>query len=178
MKYGVWRISCIILVVGCGLDSAEETAGIAGCESIALEISDLEQRLFGAEGELEPEVEVRSQLMELYAQFANGCHEDVRTAEMLFRRADLLRSAGKFQEAMTQLRDIHDHFPNFEKRSVCAFLVGFISEVELNDREQARTTYEQVVALHPDSRAAEWASQSLRHLDESQVKSTLLHDQE
>ena len=177
MKYGVWRISCIILVVGCGSDSPEDSPGIAGCESIALEISDLEQRLFGAEGELEPEVEVRSQLMELYAQFANGCHEDVRTAEMLFRRADLLRSAGKFQEAMTQLRDIHDHFPNFEKRSVCAFLVGFISEVELNDREQARTTYEQVVALHPDSRAAEWASQSLRYLDESQVKSTLLHDE-
>ncbi len=108
--------------------------------------------------------ELRAQTMQAYAQFANGCHDDEFTPEALFRRADLLRSAGKFQEAMTQLRDIHDNYANYDKRSICAFLVGFIAEVELNDREQAKKTYQQVIEVHPDSEAAEWARQSLENL--------------
>jgi TolA-binding protein len=66
---------------------------------------------------------------------------------------------------MTQLRDIHDHYANYDKRSVCAFLVGFIAEVELNDREQAKKTYQQVIEVHPDSDAAKWARQSLQNLE-------------
>ena len=76
----------------------------------------------------------------------------------------MLRSAGAFQEAMTQLRDIHDNFANYENRAVCAFLVGFIAEVELNDREQAKKTYQQVVDLHQDTEDAKWPLQSLQNL--------------
>ena len=65
---------------------------------------------------------------------------------------------------MTQLRDIHDHHKDFDKRPICAFLVGFIAEVELNDRKQARKIYEQVIELHPKSDAAEWAKQSIENL--------------
>ena len=64
------------------------------------------------------DAELRAQMMQTYARFANTCHDHEFTPEALFRRADLLRSAGKFQEAMTQLRDIHDHYANFDKRSV------------------------------------------------------------
>jgi TolA-binding protein len=103
--------------------------------------------------------------MTAYADFSNHCHASEQTPEFLFRRADLLRSAGQYQEAMTQLRDIHDHYKDFDKRPVCAFLVGFIAEVELNDREQARKTYEQVIELHPDSRAAIWSQQSIDNLN-------------
>ena len=102
--------------------------------------------------------------MRAYAEFSNGCHDFEQTPEFLFRRADLLRSAGQFQEAMTQLRDIHDHHRDFDKRPICAFLVGFIAEVELNDREQARKIYEQVIELHPESPAAIWAKQSIESL--------------
>jgi TolA-binding protein len=42
--------------------------------------------------------------------------------------------------------------------------VGFIAEVELNDREQAKKTYEQVIELHPQSAAADWARQSILNL--------------
>jgi TolA-binding protein len=65
---------------------------------------------------------------------------------------------------MSQLRDIHDHYKDFDKRPICAFLVGFIAEVELNDREQAKKTYEQVIELHPQSAAADWARQSILNL--------------
>ena len=66
---------------------------------------------------------------------------------------------------MTQLRDVHDNYAEFDKRPVCAFLVGFIAEVELKDREQAKKTYQQVIEVHPDSEAANWARLSLENLD-------------
>lgn len=135
------------------------------CASQLEAIAKLEQQLFGDEEMVQDDV--RSQLMKCYGEFANQCHDAAETPEMLFRRADLLRSAGRFQEAMTQLRDVHDHYPEFEKRAISAFLVGFIAEVELNDREQAKKTYEQVIELHPESDAAEWARFSIESLNQA-----------
>jgi TolA-binding protein len=160
-------------VVGCGPAAIESANPGADCDALAAQIQQLEKTLFNAEEELEPNQNVRSELMRDYAAFANACHDDIKTAEMLFRRADLLRSAGKFQEAMTQLRDVHDHFPEYEKRAISAFLVGFIAEVELNDREQAKKTYEQVIALHDSTDAAEWARQSLLNLEATTARRNL-----
>ena len=158
----------IALVVSCfGCQSATDSNVMleVDCGESAAQIEQLEQKLFALSDDLVPDQEIRSQLMGAYASFANACHDDARTAEMLFRRSDLLRSAGKFQEAMTQLRDVHDHFPEYEKRALCAFLVGFIAEEELNDREQAKKTYEQVIALHDSTNVADWARQSLLNLE-------------
>ena len=150
-------LACVALLqVGC--DSSQE----GSCAQLLSEVEAMEQSLL-AGGE-DVDVELRAKMMQAYAQFANACHDHEFTPEALFRRADLLRSAGKFQEAMTQLRDIHDNHANYDKRSVCAFLVGFIAEVELNDREQAKKTYQQVIEVHPDSEAAKWARQSLQNL--------------
>ena len=159
MKFHYWAfgyVSAIMLISSCGASNE------VSCEHLLNQIELMEQALL--EGGEEINVDLRTQIMQSYAEFANSCHDHEFTPEALFRRADLLRSAGAFQEAMTQLRDIHDNFANYENRSVCAFLVGFIAEVELNDREQAKKTYQQVVELHPDSDAAKWALQSLQNL--------------
>lgn len=159
-------LSCVVLscLGGCS-ESAEPSVNPAvDCSERALKIQGLEQGLFRADEDLSPNQKIRGQLMAEYAAFSNHCHDNSQTAEMLFRRADLLRSAGRFQEAMTQLRDVHDYFPEYEKRAICAFLVGFIAEVELNDREQAKKTYEQVIALHDTTDAAEWSRQALANL--------------
>lgn len=137
----------------------------ATCADLMLQIEAMESNLFKEGEEVQVDVSARSELSRYYADFANACHDDERTPEMLFRRADLLRSAGKFQEAMTQLRDIHDYYKHFKKRATCAFLIGFIAEVELLDREQARKLYQQVVLLHPGSKEAVWAMQSIELLD-------------
>lgn len=155
----------VISSFGCQSATEPDSILIVDCEESAAQIEQLEQKLFALTDDLVPDQEIRSQLMGAYAAFANACHDDARTAEMLFRRSDLLRSSGKFQEAMTQLRDVHDHFPEYEKRALCAFLVGFIAEEELNDREQAKKTYEQVIALHDSTHVAVWARQSLLNLE-------------
>ena len=158
MRAGILVLACAALLqMGC--DSSQK----GSCAQLLDEVEAREQSLL-AGGE-DVNVELRAQMMQAYAQFANACHDHEFTPEALFRRADLLRSAGKFREAMTQLRDIHDNYANYDKRSVCAFLVGFIAEVELNDREQAKKTYQQVIEVHPDSEAATWARQSLQNLE-------------
>lgn len=149
----------MIAAIWMGCSSPEGSS----CDAAVEEINRLETALLRSGENIDGDI--RAQLMKAYASFANSCHEHEFTPEALFRRADLLRSAGKFQEAMTQLRDVHDNYANYDKRSVCAFLVGFIAEVELNDREQAKKTYQQVIEVHPDSEAANWARLSLENLE-------------
>lgn len=162
-----WALAAAVALggVGCQGEGGERNA----CEDLALEIAQLEPKLFGAavpgEEQMAPDEAVRDTLLVKYAAFANACHEDERTPEMLFRRADLLRSTGAVHEAMTLLRDLHDHHPNYPGRARAAFLVGFLAEVELNDREQARMTYQQVLEVHPGTEEAEWAQQALNQLD-------------
>lgn len=149
-----------LCALGCGTGTVTEKEVTCGERLEAISV--MEGQLFEGEN---VEGDVRKALLHAYADFANACNGEPETPEMLFRRADLLRSLGAFEEAMTQLRDVHDHFPQYPHRARCAFLVGFIAETELGDREQARLTYQQVVDVHPGSEEAEWARISLAQLD-------------
>ena len=150
-------------LAACGNPVGNSVGETVDCTKRLEAIGALEAELFG--DEVNPRGEVRGQLIRDYADFANACNGEEQAPEMLFRRADLLRSKGAFEEAMTQLRDVHDHFPRYPQRARCAFLVGFIAETELGDREQARLTYQQVIEVHPESEEAEWARISLAQLD-------------
>lgn len=157
-----WAWAAIALAA-CGSQVEAPELPALTCAERLQAIGELENRLFAVDEE--PDGEVRNQLLRDYAAFANACNGDASAPEMLFRRADLLRSKGAFEEAMTQLRDVHDHFPAYPQRARCAFLVGYIAETELGDREQARLTYRQVLEVHPESEEAEWARISLEQLD-------------
>lgn len=160
---GAWaKWGVLLSVLGCG--TAEPPAASPTCADRREAIAQLESTLFEG-GATDVSGTVRKELLKAYGEFANACNGEPETPEMLFRRADLLRSVGAFEEAMTQLRDVHDHFPQYPHRARCAFLVGFIAESELGDREQARLTYQQVVDVHPESEEAEWARMSLEQLD-------------
>ena len=126
----------LLLVLFSPLMRCTEDASSDRCADRLAAIASMEAQMLASPETLN--ASLRSDLMRAYAEFSNGCHDFEQTPEFLFRRADLIRSAGQFQEAMTQLRDIHDHYKDFDKRPICAFLVGFIAEVELNDRDQAR----------------------------------------
>ena len=122
------------------------------------EIQKLEQVAFEGDS---LRVDIRQSLMIKYADFARWEGGHAFVPEALFRRADLLISAGKFDEAILQLQDLHDGFPTFDKRPLCAFLVAFIYDEHLNDRELAIRSYHRTIALHPESQEAIMAQQSL-----------------
>jgi tetratricopeptide (TPR) repeat protein len=162
MKAWVIGVGWIGAAIGWGCGSSPAVESLS-CDERWRDLETLEAQLF--EGELDPRGDIRDALLRDYAAFANACNGDLKAPEALFRRADLLRSKGAFEEAMTQLRDVHDHFPSYPYRARCAFLVGFIAETEMGDREQARLTYQQVIDVHPESEEAEWARISLEQLD-------------
>ena len=92
------------LVAGCGGDRVEP--------GLLKDIQALEQRAFEGE-EMVPEV--RTALLVAYGDFARLHADHVFAPEALFRRADLLVSAGKFEQAVLQYQDLHDGYPKFDK---------------------------------------------------------------
>lgn len=122
------------------------------------EIQKLERTAF--EGEvIRPEI--RQELMVKYAEFSRLHPDHPFVPEALFRRADLLISAGKFELAVLQLQNLHDGHPTYPQRARCAFLVAFVYEVHLRDMELAKRAYERTAALHPGTPEAKLAAQSL-----------------
>jgi len=111
--------------------------------------------------------ELLHDLMRTYAEFANACSSDLITPEFLFRRADLLRGDGQIRESIRLFKAVHDGYPQYTKGPVCAFLVAFLYETELNDRVMAEKYYLQVIESYPDSEEATSAAITLKYLYET-----------
>ena len=106
-------------------------------------------------------VDIRQKLIIGYADFARFHPDDPFVPEALMRRADLLVAAGKYEQAVLQLQDLHDGHPSYEKQAMCAFLVAFVYDEHLKDHDLAKRAYERVVAIHPATPEATLAEQSL-----------------
>lgn len=108
---------------------------------------------------------VRQDLMTEYANFARLFPEDPFVPEALFRRADLLVHAGKYELAVLQLQNVHDGFPAFDKRPDCALMMAYVYDVHLEDKTLARRAYLRTEALHPGTPQAVIALQSVSLLE-------------
>ena len=145
---GLALAGCVLVLAACASPESPLLKDIQSLESQAFEGDSLRP-------------DVRCALMVKYADFARLEGDHPFVPEALFRRADLLVSAGKFDHAILQLQDVHDGYPAFDNRPLCAFLVAFIYDEHLKDKELARRSYERVMALHPDTPEAMLAQQSL-----------------
>lgn len=157
---GCWFSVLLLLswMTGCGPSQFSDRPG----ESLLASIRLLEDQAFEG-GHLDEEV--RDRLLKAYGEFARQSPNHPFAAEALFRRADLLVSKGKFLEAMSQLQDVHDTYPAFERRAQAAFLIAFIADTHLGDKDRARQSYANVLALHPHTPEAQLAAQSMVWLD-------------
>lgn len=140
--------------------------GIAGCGSndanLAEQIRRWESEAFVGDS---LRVDIRQKLLIGYADFARLHPDDPFVPEALMRRADLLIAAGKCEQAVLQLQDLHDGHPSFEKRATCAFLMAFVYEEHLKDQDLARRAYKRVIAIHPSTPEAALAEQSLAWME-------------
>jgi tetratricopeptide (TPR) repeat protein len=107
---------------------------------------------------------VRQQLLVAYADFINYNNAEEMTPEYLFRSAKVANEIGKPRKAIEHLINLHDGFPKYPRRTEAVFLIAFLYENMLNDREMAEKYYEQVVELYPESPWAEDAKASLKLL--------------
>lgn len=126
------------------------------------DIQALEQRAFDGDDMV---ADVRTALLVAYGDFARLHADHAFAPEALFRRADLLVSAGKFEQAVLQYQDLHDGYAKFDKRPDCALLMAFVYDVHLKDKSLARRAYLRTAAIHPGTPQAETALQSVAWMD-------------
>ena len=159
----IWfRVSILFLIlIGCAEGGSEK---LSTCDDLKAQVVSLEKKVAN---HVSLDAHDASQLMKAYADFANACPSDSIVAEYLVRRADLLRGAGKFHDAIRLLQNIHDGYPTYENRALCAFLIAYLYETELGDEEMAEKFYNGVIDLHPESKEAKIAALSLKHLGKS-----------
>ena len=156
------RVSILVIILaGCSEESSDKSST---CNDLKTKVVNLEKEVASHVSFDEND---SSNLMKAYANFANACPEDSIVPEYLVRRADLLRGAGKFHESIHLFKAIHDGYPHYENRALCAFIIGYIYDTELGDYEMAKKYYNGVIDLHPKSKEAKLATISLKHLGRS-----------
>ena len=90
-----FRISILfLLLIGCTEGGADK---FSSCDDLKAKVVSLEKDIANHVSVVEYD---SSHLMKAYADFANACPGDSIVAEYLVRRADLLRGAGKFHDAI------------------------------------------------------------------------------
>jgi len=152
----------LVFINGCSDDSVAESEN--SCESIKMKVAELESQAGRTD---DFDLQLASELMRTYANFSNSCQGDSLVPEYLMRRADLLRGTGQIHESIRLFESIHDGYPTYENKVLCAFLAAYLFETELSDFEMAGKLYNKIIELYPDSREAELSKMSLKYLGKS-----------
>lgn len=159
-----------LTLASCTTEQSTDKKGGSDVKAEVMMLDDLEEKLERIE-ELEKvvaadrnmaEVAPRKKLITAYSVFINHHHDHPRVPEYLFRAGKLANEIGKPRKAIEYLTQLYDGYPSFDKRAESAFLVGFIYEHMLNDREMAQKAYETVIDNHPDT---QWSSDAKASID-------------
>ena len=118
-------------------------------------INDLEKQVWG--GGQEASDESKRQLLVAYSEWGNYFRDDDATPEYLFQAGRLGVELNRPKRAIELFTEVHDGFPDFDKRIESAYMVGHIYDQMLNDRELASKAYLRVVEFYPESN---WALQA------------------
>ena len=120
----------------------------ASIESLEKEISSATDTLKRSKAE---------QLLSQYIDYSNRFHEDTLSGEYLLRAASLADGIGQYNQAVELLLNFYDGFPASGRRAEAAYLIAFIYDAHIGDKEKAATYYQAVLDRHPDTH---WAMQA------------------
>lgn len=167
-----------VSVMACNSDQAaeEKTQPKAQAMEVRMEdqlayIAGLEKKVWGLDAT--PTGPDAKKLLNAYSAFVNANRDHELAPEFMFNAGRLSSTTGKPRKAIELFTDLHDNFPGYKKRTEAAYLVAFIYDSQLNDREKARAAYEKVIELYPDSPWADDAQASINNLyktDEELIK--------
>jgi tetratricopeptide (TPR) repeat protein len=73
------------------------------------------------------------------------------TDEVLFKKAQIMKKEGKFPEAVAFLKEVIEKYPDDILADDALFQTGVIYELQLNDKEKAKASYEQLLTKYPGS---------------------------
>lgn len=87
--------------------------------------------------------------------FALGYPNSPKTAETLFKSAEVAKSIRTFAKSLSLYDWIIDKYPDYEKAPTALFLKGFIIENNVGDDKKAREIYDLFLKKYPDNDLAD-----------------------
>ena len=140
------------------------TSGDGNNERVSEEqISALEEELFNSQS-MRLDKRKALDLVNLYEDFADGNPDDPRSADYLFRAADISINLNRPTKTIALFDKLMGRYPTHEKAPTALFLKGFVMEDQMQDYEGAGEVYELFLEKYPNSSFADDAEMSLKNL--------------
>ncbi|MCB0761023.1 MAG: tetratricopeptide repeat protein [Flavobacteriales bacterium] len=156
-------ILIVITAVACGpKESPEVQAENNKKQELLDRITEVEGRAFATSAKID--TQVGYELMRAYLDYSNQFHGDSISAEFMFKAGDVARNVGRHKQAISIFSNLHDSYPKFNRLPETAFIVAFIYDNDLNDREMAKKSYEKVIELYPEHKLAQDAQARIETL--------------
>lgn len=155
-KFIIAILSLSIILASCNSDKKKLESQQA--------IKQAEQLLFSKDGSYKFDPKKAEKLIEQYSNYAKKYPKDSLTPEYLFKSAEMLIAAKKFEPANVVYEKIINEYPSYRKLPICIFMEGFNYENNLVDLVQAKKYYEQFLAKYPNDPMANDVKMSLEHL--------------
>jgi len=153
----------VLFVSSCKTESAEKTtkAAVSPDQEIA-NIERQEALLFDAMGEHSDSMATK--VMGSYKSFINDNPDHERTPEFLFRSANIARSYKKYDEALSNYKNIVANYPEYENIVESHFLMAFMYDNDYKDKAKAETVYKEVMEKYKGHLFAKQAEERLKTL--------------
>ncbi|MCX7861637.1 MAG: tetratricopeptide repeat protein [Bacteroidales bacterium] len=108
-----------------------------------------------------------NEAIKYYSAFAYYYPDDSLAPEYLYRKACLLRSMGKYTEAIKILMEVENNYQTYKNLDVCVFTIADIYENLLYDTTNARKYYMRVLHNYPNSKLSDDIKVILQNLGKS-----------
>ncbi|NNC82499.1 MAG: tetratricopeptide repeat protein [Flavobacteriales bacterium] len=125
--------------------------GSMACTTAAERIGQIEQleiAMFDKDKKFDEDI--ARDLMGDYEQFAEEFPEHEMAPEFLDRAANIARQLKEYERGLENYQTIVVRYPDFEKIIETKFLIAFMYDVELKNKEKAEEKYKAVAEQYPD----------------------------
>lgn len=140
-----------LLLLSCGepAKNPEQLVKEKRVAEIRANIERLEVKTNTEEGTLDRGV--ANELVKNYKDYYNQNASDTLAGEYLFRAASVTTALGKPKEAIQLLATYYDNYKTASKRADAIYLMGYLYDNQIGDKEKAREMYQRTIDVFPQS---------------------------
>ena len=142
-----------LLMIACS--TSEQSEGSNEDRFSKMNSVELKSFIDSAEAALQNTTNVET-MLELASDKSNACiayaernKDQMVAAEMLFEGATAARTAKKYNMAINLYKDVIRDYPTFDKIPDAKFVIAFIYDEDLNNKDAAKKAYLDLIQSHP-----------------------------
>ncbi|HRE74501.1 MAG TPA: hypothetical protein PK637_06150 [Flavobacteriales bacterium] len=137
-------LSALFIACGSGNEPEARTE-----EKLRQEIKAMEDSLFGSTAAFNKEA--AEKMIALYMDFANEFPKAKEAPDYLLKAADVATAVNKPRIKEDCYKRIIENYPDFNRLDAVKYLLAFTLDAELNNREEAKTWYNEVIKTVKDT---------------------------